>query len=180
MECTSVPYTPVMIASRILCKSYKQVGICMYVCLCVCVYVCVCVCMYVCVFVCVSLYLLSTSLYLLVSPVTSTNQTIAATAGQPLVLSVNITAFNLPLSFITWTFEGVELTNDTERVTIIHSDFNVDPATSTLILEFVQPILDETVYSVTVVNPAGQSETTFEVSVIGELMVGASRCLGSL
>ncbi len=91
-----------------------------------------------------------------------------STIEGTLVLSVNITGFNLPLSEVTWERVGGDtLTDATPRVTIVTSNFNMDPASSTLTLEMVESLADQGQYRATATNPAGNSYTTFDVTVLG-------------
>ena len=53
----------------------------------------------------------------------------------PLILIVNITGFNLPLTDITWFIDGVQATNGTGNISV---NMNSPPATSTFVLDPVQ------------------------------------------
>ncbi len=91
-----------------------------------------------------------------------------STIEGTLVLSVNVTGFNLPLSEVTWERVGGDtLTDATPRVTIVTSDLTVDPTSSTLTLEMVESLVDQGQYRATATNPAGNSSTTFDVTVLG-------------
>ena len=88
--------------------------------------------------------------------------------GANLILAVDITGFNQPLTAVTWSRGGVELTNDTVRVTIINSDLSIAPATSMLTVSpVVSPAADEGIYTVTAESPAGASDNFFDVNVFG-------------
>ena len=102
----------------------------------------------------------------LVPPATSENQEVSFFVGEPLILSVNITTFNLPLTTLAWTLDGT-LLQTTERITIAHSSVTEPPASSRLTVDPVQSANDGGTYNFTAVNPAGQSVTTFTVIIYG-------------
>ena len=82
---------------------------------------------------------------------------------------VNITEFNLPLTDITWMEDGQVLMNNTDNITITHGSFEAPPTTSTLVCDPIQSVMNNGTYEITVVNPAGQSMTTYTVIVNGRL-----------
>ena len=102
---------------------------------------------------------------------TSPDQTVNVTVGGTLTLTVDITGFNLPLTSITWMEDGQTLMNNTDNITITHGSFEAPPTTSALVREPIQSPMDNGTYEVTVVNPAGQSVTTYNVTVNGEQVV---------
>ena len=81
---------------------------------------------------------------------------------------VNITGFNLPLTSITWTEDGQVLMNNTDNIVITHGSFVGPPSTSTLVRDPIQSPMDNGTYEVTVVSPAGESVTTYTVTVNGK------------
>ena len=99
---------------------------------------------------------------------TSPDQTVNVTVGSALTLMVDITGFNLPLTTITWMEDGQVLMNNTDNIVITHGSFEAPPTTSTLVRDPIQSVMDNGTYEVTVVNPAGQSVTTFTVVVNGK------------
>ena len=102
-------------------------------------------------------------------PITSPDQTVNVTVGSALNLMVDITGFNLPLTSITWIEDGQELMNNTADNTVItHGSFEAPPTTSTLVRDPIQSVMDNGTYEVTVVNPAGESMTTYTVIVNGK------------
>ncbi len=101
-------------------------------------------------------------------PSSTDNFTLIADAGAPLTLPVTITGFNIPLTSITWYFEGSEVTNETENGEVYHSSFGEAPVQTTLVVEFPQPELDEGTYTVTAANEAGNTTTHLFVSVTGQ------------
>ena len=103
----------------------------------------------------------------LAAPVTPSDDALNRTVGETLEISVDITGFNLPITSITWTLDGSELTNATDRVTILNSGLDPLMATSTLVVDPVETLMDEGVYNITVENPAGMSTTSYTVSVFG-------------
>ncbi len=106
---------------------------------------------------------------------TTGGRSVDVTVGDPLVLTVNITDFNLPLTEVTWeVVGGVTLTNTTPRVTIVTSDLQVDPASSTLTLDMVVSLMDQGQYRATAINPAGNTSTTFDVTVLGTQRIATS------
>ncbi len=108
-------------------------------------------------------------------PMTTGGRSVDVTVGDPLVLTVNITDFNLPLTEVTWEgVGGVTLTNTTPRVTIVTSDLQVDPASSTLTLDMVVSLMDQGQYRATAINPAGNTSTTFDVTVLGTQAIATS------
>ena len=100
---------------------------------------------------------------------TTPDQTVEVTVGSPLTLMVDITGFNLPLTSITWMEDGQLLMNNTDNIIITHGSFVTPPTTSTLVRDPIQSPMDNGTYEVTVVNPAGQSVTTYTVIVNGKL-----------
>ena len=98
---------------------------------------------------------------------TSPDQTINVTVGGNLTLMVNITGFNLPLTNVIWMEDGQVLMNNTDNIIITHGNLEAPPTTSTLVRDPIQSPMDNGTYEVTVVNPAGQSMTTFTVIVNG-------------
>ena len=88
--------------------------------------------------------------------------------GDDLTLAVIITGFNQPLTAVTWSSSGVEITNDTARVTIINSDLSVAPATSVLTVSpVVNPAADEGLYTLSAESPAGATSLFHMVTVFG-------------
>ena len=110
---------------------------------------------------------------------TSPDQTVNVTVGGTLTLMVDITGFNLPLTSITWMEDGQVLMNNTDNIIITHGSFAAPPTTSTLVRDPIQSVMDNGTYEVTVMNPAGQSMTTFTVIVNGEQVVTISSSLSS-
>ena len=110
---------------------------------------------------------------------TSPDQSVEVTVRGTLTLMVNITGFNSPLTNITWMEDGLVLMNNTDNIIITHGSFAAPPTTSTLVRDPIQSVMDNGTYEVTVVNPAGQSMTTFTVIVNGEEVVAISSSLNS-
>ena len=99
---------------------------------------------------------------------TSPNQTVNITVGSPLILMVDITGFNLPLSSITWMEDGQVVMNNTNNIVITHGSFETPPTTSTLVRDSIESPMDNGTYEVMVVNPAGDATSTFTITVNGE------------
>ena len=99
---------------------------------------------------------------------TPPDQTIEVIFGNTLTLMVDITGFNLPLTSITWMEDGQVLMNNTDSIIITHGSFEAPNTTSTLVRDPIQSVMDNGTYEVTVVNPAGQSVTTYTVIVNGK------------
>ena len=99
---------------------------------------------------------------------TSPEQIVEVIFGNNLTLMVNITGFNLPLTSITWMEDGQVLMNNTDNIVITHGSVAAPPTTSTLVRDPIQSVMDNGTYEVTVVNPAGQSMTTYTVIVNGK------------
>ena len=99
---------------------------------------------------------------------TSPDQTVDVIVGSTLTLMVNITGFNLPLTNITWMEDGQMLMNNTDNITITHGSFAAHPTASILVRNPILSPMDNGTYEVTVVNPAGESMTTFNVTVNGK------------
>ena len=110
---------------------------------------------------------------------TSPDQTVNVTVGSALTLMVIITGFNLPLTNITWMKDGQVLMNNTNNIVITHGSFTAPPTTSILFRDPIQSPMDNGTYEVTVVNPAGESTTTFTATVNGEEVVAISSSLNS-
>ena len=88
-------------------------------------------------------------------------------AGNDLMLSVNISRFNLPLTNTTWSHGGNILTSGVDRVTITTSSpLTSPPVMSTLQRTSLIP-LDFGMYVVTATNPVGSVTFTFDVEVPG-------------
>ena len=85
-----------------------------------------------------------------------------------LILMVDITGFNLPLTSVTWMEDGQVLMNNTNNNIITHGSFAAPPTTSTLVRDPIQSPMDNGTYEVTAVNPAGENTTVFTVIVNGE------------
>ena len=91
-------------------------------------------------------------------------------AGNDLMLSVNITRFNLALSIITWSHRGNILTSGVDRVSITTSSpLTSPPVMSTLQRTSLIP-LDFGMYVITATNPVGSVTFTFDVEVPGILL----------
>ena len=99
---------------------------------------------------------------------TPPDRTVNVTVGSSLTLMVSITEFNLPLTSVTWMKGGQVLMNNTDNIVITHGSFEAPPTTSTLVRDPIQSVMDNGTYEVTVVNPAGESMTTFIVTVNGK------------
>ena len=99
---------------------------------------------------------------------TPPDQTVNVTVGSALTLMVDITEFNLPLTSITWMEDGQVLMNNTDNIVITHDSFAAPPTTSTLVRDPTQSPMNNGTYEITVVNPAGQSMTTYTVIVNGK------------
>ncbi len=90
-------------------------------------------------------------------------------AGNTLELSVNITSYNLPLTSITWTYNGNALTSGQDSVTITNPSLSDSaPVVSMLMKTSIIP-LDSGNYSIMATNPEGSSTYTFQVTVTGKL-----------
>ena len=107
---------------------------------------------------------------------TSSGQTVQVTVGNALTLTVNITEFNRPLTEITWTEDGKMLINNTDNIIITHGSFAAPPTTSALVRDPIQSPMNGGTYELTVVNPAGASMTTFNVTVNGKQISEKMRC----
>ena len=91
--------------------------------------------------------------------------------GNTLSLVVNITAFNLDLTSITWSHNGVYLMSGQDRISINSPSLSTPaPASSTLERTSVVP-LDAGEYTVSATNPAGSSNFTFQVVVTGKVLI---------
>ena len=66
--------------------------------------------------------------------------------------------------------DGQLLMNNTDNIVITHGDFTVPPTTSTLVRDPILSPMDNGTYEVTVVNPAGESMTTYTVIVNGKVV----------
>lgn len=97
---------------------------------------------------------------------TTSNSLALHFAGGRLSLSVSVTNFNIPID-VTWTRNGMEVTNATEHVTIISTGLEEPPASSTLTVDGLRGS-DGGMYQVTAVNMAGQSSAEFDVTVYGK------------
>ena len=103
------------------------------------------------------------------SPVTELTSVMV---GNPLMLTVTITNFNLPIDTIDWTFNNKSIINNTNMFTILNSGgLDEPPAMSTLRLNSVSNLTNEGTYVVTVSNRAGSNTSTFTVTVTGKRVV---------
>ena len=90
--------------------------------------------------------------------------------GSTLSLVVNIGAFNLDLTDITWSHNGSILTSGQNRITITSPSLSTPaPGSSTLERATVIPV-DAGEYTVSATNPAGSSNFTFQVAVTGKIV----------
>ena len=90
-------------------------------------------------------------------------------AGNDLILSVNITRFNLPLTNITWRHGGDISTGVDDRVMVTTNYSQTDPpVTSTFQLSSLIP-LDSGMYVVIATNPVGSENFSFNVAISGKL-----------
>ena len=91
--------------------------------------------------------------------------------GSTLSLAVNIGAFNLNLTIITWSHNGANLMSGQDRTTITSPSLSTPaPVSSTLERTSVVP-LDAGEYTVSATNLAGSSNFTFQVVVTGKLLI---------
>ena len=102
----------------------------------------------------------------------SVDQVISQTIinGDALTLSATISAFNLPLTSITWTHQGATISASEEGVNITHSlslPASSGPVESTLILGDTVP-QDGGSYVAMATNAAGTGTLEFTVTVTGE------------
>ena len=91
-------------------------------------------------------------------------------AGNNVILSVNITRFNRPLTSINWSHSGNVLTDGVDRITINSSTLDSPPVISTLQRSSLIP-LDFGPYLVNVTNEVGSDTFTFDVEVPGIVLV---------
>ena len=89
-------------------------------------------------------------------------------AGEDLTLSVLVTDFNFPLTYISWTHEGNIIITGKGRDTITNSSLSLASLITTLQRTVVIP-LDSGIYVITASNPAGSQVLTFTVNVKGEI-----------
>ena len=90
-----------------------------------------------------------------------------------LTLSVNITTFNLPLTYITWMHNGNTIISGQDRITITTPSLSAPaPVTSTLMRTSVIPF-DGGNYRVTATNQAGSNTIKIEVVVTGKISCSA-------
>ena len=106
-----------------------------------------------------------------VGPTLPDDQSVEVVTDTPLILTVNITGFNLPLTDITWCIDGVQATNGTGNITIKNVNMDSPPATSTFVLDSVQFPIERGLYSVVATNDAGNDTTTFNVTVTCKLTI---------
>ena len=93
---------------------------------------------------------------------------VSVLVGQALILEVNITEFNLPLTVI-WSFEGIVLADGMDRISITTpADLTTPPVTSTLVRMPILSVEDEGNYDVTAGNLADNALSRFQVTVNGE------------
>ena len=89
--------------------------------------------------------------------------------GSTLSLAINIRAFNLDLTDITWSHIGSVVMSGQDRITITSPSLSTPaPVSSTLERTSVVP-LDAGEYTVSATNPAGSSNFTFQVAVTGKI-----------
>ena len=106
-----------------------------------------------------------------VGPTLPEDQSVEVVTDTALILTVNITGFNLPLSDITWYIDGVQATNGTGNITITNINMNSPPASSRFVLDPVQFPIVRGLYSVMATNDAGNDMTTFNVTVTCKLTI---------
>ena len=88
-------------------------------------------------------------------------------AGTSIILSVFITGFNLPLSSISWAWQGTTLTGSEQRVTITNTTTTTTTVISALMVSALIPG-DSGRYTVTATNDAGNDTLEATLSVTGE------------
>ena len=106
-----------------------------------------------------------------VGPTLPEDQSVEVVTDTALILTVNITGFNLPLTDITWYIDGAQATNGTGNITITNVTMDSPPATSTFVLDPVQFPIERGLYSVVATNGAGNDMTTFNVTVTCKLTI---------
>ena len=83
-----------------------------------------------------------------------------------LMLTANVSAFNLVIDGVTWNRNDSIIENE-NGFTLSNSSLDAPPAMVTLILDVTSPNRDSGIYTVTVSNPAGSDTSTFNVTVTG-------------
>ena len=106
-----------------------------------------------------------------VGPTLLEDQSVEVVTDTALILTVNITGFNLPLTDITWYIDGAQATNGTGNITITNINMDSPPATSTFVLDPVQFPAERGLFSVVATNDAGNDMTTFNVTVTCKLTI---------
>ena len=109
-------------------------------------------------------------MYLLaVAPMLSPDQFMEVMVGEDLVLSTALTGFNLPITNVIWTQNGVIVNSATDRITTTFMDTSAPNGTATLTLSPVNAPSDGGTYIVTAINDAGSDSTEFTVNVTCKL-----------
>ena len=110
----------------------------------------------------------SLTMYLFaVAPMVSPDQFMEVMVGEDLVLSTALTGFNLPITNIVWTQNG--LTVNSVRITTTTMNTSAPNGTATLTLSPVNAPSDGGTYIVTAINDAGSDSTVFTVNVTCKL-----------
>ena len=97
----------------------------------------------------------------------SPDQSVEVVVGEDLVLSTSITEFNLPITNIVWTQNGV--TVNSAHITTTSMNTSAPNGTATLTLSPVNAPSDGGTYIVTAINDAGSDSTVFTVNVTCKL-----------
>lgn len=87
---------------------------------------------------------------------------------SPLVLTVVIFGFNLPITEAMWIRNSLLLQDGENNFTIMNNSLDMPNGTSTLMVVAVSPVLHSGMYEVMATNPAGSDSSTFTVTVTGK------------
>ena len=96
------------------------------------------------------------------------NTTVEVELGSQLVLTSNITEFNLDINNITWTKNDDVITNGTNGFSILLMGLDAPPSVIVLVQDSItSPAQDSGLLTLYVSNPAGASTSSFNVTVTG-------------
>ena len=89
-------------------------------------------------------------------------------SGTPLVLTSNITEFNLDINNVTWTKNDDVIRNGTSGFSILLMELDAPHSVIVLVQDNItSPAQDSGLFTLYVSNPAGASTSSFNVTVTG-------------
>lgn len=93
-------------------------------------------------------------------------EVVEVTVGDPMILEVNVTEFNLEIEEVFWTRNGVEIIDGMNSTVIINSSLEAPVGMVALIVDPVEsPLIHGGLYQVTVSNSVGNTSSYFVIHI---------------